>query len=430
MSGVDRNFADGEVDDGSARLAERKSESGTRVSSTSAGGLKLILPSSLSTPTVDPQSSDSKKAVSPRNLSVKRRFSDVASKARGSKAPAVSGEAQGGDLKRRRSRTTLDDQCGKCTSNDKDDINDGSAKMTREDNDDNSGSTARKTKIGDSAEAQEDPTRSRTTSSRSDETVLKEKDDDEESKSSKKIQMKRGRWAREEHKQFLKGLQLYGKQWTLISDMIPSRTPVQIRSHAQKYFSKLRKKESLQRKRQELLARSSLPSYPYLIPRTSPYVMPLGLNMHLPGGMNQLAPVMYPYSPGQPIIPHLHYAELDRVGHPQSSRNHNDVVMPSSNAYYYPPLSTPMTSDRTAPLSFVPYPRIEYGSSHHSSVAPSSSAGSRSQLLHYDGNSPFLDRLPSADAPTAGLSPLSSAASSNDPTLEGKSANAPGGGVM
>ncbi len=202
MSGVDRNFAD----DGSARLAERKSESGTRVSSTSAGGLKLILPSSLSTPTVDPQSSDSKKAVSPRHLSVKRRFSDVASK-----APAVSGEAQGGDLKRRRSRTTLDDQCGKGTSNDKDDINDGSAKMTREDNDDISGSNARETKIGDSAEAQEDPTRSRTTSSRSDETVLKEKDDDEKSKSSKKIQMKRGRWTREEHKQFLKGLQLYGK---------------------------------------------------------------------------------------------------------------------------------------------------------------------------------------------------------------------------
>jgi SHAQKYF class myb-like DNA-binding protein len=38
---------------------------------------------------------------------------------------------------------------------------------------------------------------------------------------------------------FLQGLELYGKEWKKISKMVKSRTLVQIRSHAQKYFQKL-----------------------------------------------------------------------------------------------------------------------------------------------------------------------------------------------
>lgn len=50
-----------------------------------------------------------------------------------------------------------------------------------------------------------------------------------------------GRWTAEEHRLFLQGLELHGKGWKKIASLIKSRTVVQIRTHAQKYFQKLAK---------------------------------------------------------------------------------------------------------------------------------------------------------------------------------------------
>lgn len=50
-----------------------------------------------------------------------------------------------------------------------------------------------------------------------------------------------GRWTKAEHAQFLDGLQRHGKEWKSIADMIKTRTVVQIRTHAQKYFQKIQK---------------------------------------------------------------------------------------------------------------------------------------------------------------------------------------------
>jgi len=50
-----------------------------------------------------------------------------------------------------------------------------------------------------------------------------------------------GRWTPEEHRMFEEGLRKYGKQWKKIAATIPSRTVVQIRTHAQKYFLRLAK---------------------------------------------------------------------------------------------------------------------------------------------------------------------------------------------
>ncbi|CAN0410038.1 unnamed protein product, partial [Phaeothamnion confervicola] len=50
-----------------------------------------------------------------------------------------------------------------------------------------------------------------------------------------------GRWTYEEHRLFLKGLELHGKGWKKIAGLIKTRTVVQIRTHAQKYFQKLAK---------------------------------------------------------------------------------------------------------------------------------------------------------------------------------------------
>lgn len=50
-----------------------------------------------------------------------------------------------------------------------------------------------------------------------------------------------GRWTVLEHDMFVAGLRLHGRCWRSISTMVPTRSVVQIRTHAQKFFMKLEK---------------------------------------------------------------------------------------------------------------------------------------------------------------------------------------------
>jgi len=50
-----------------------------------------------------------------------------------------------------------------------------------------------------------------------------------------------GRWTKEEHTAFLQGLKMYGKEWKKVAAKVRTRTVVQTRTHAQKYFQKLQK---------------------------------------------------------------------------------------------------------------------------------------------------------------------------------------------
>jgi SHAQKYF class myb-like DNA-binding protein len=47
------------------------------------------------------------------------------------------------------------------------------------------------------------------------------------------------RWSAEEHKLFLEGIMLYGKDWKKMQPLIKTRSLVQIRTHAQKVFKKI-----------------------------------------------------------------------------------------------------------------------------------------------------------------------------------------------
>jgi SHAQKYF class myb-like DNA-binding protein len=64
---------------------------------------------------------------------------------------------------------------------------------------------------------------------------------DDEPARGRRRKSKEGRWTKEEHSSFLEGLKLYGKSWRDIQTLVKTRTPDQIRTHAQKYFIKLGK---------------------------------------------------------------------------------------------------------------------------------------------------------------------------------------------
>ena len=59
----------------------------------------------------------------------------------------------------------------------------------------------------------------------------------------KKLNLKEGRWNPEEQALFIKGIVKFGIKWKNISSLIDTRTPNQIRSHAQKVFKKLKRRK-------------------------------------------------------------------------------------------------------------------------------------------------------------------------------------------
>lgn len=71
-----------------------------------------------------------------------------------------------------------------------------------------------------------------------------------------------GRWTKEEHELFLKGLEIYGKGWKQIATLIKTRTVVQIRTHAQKHFLKQHKNQLLENQQKNASHNSKNPSSP------------------------------------------------------------------------------------------------------------------------------------------------------------------------
>ena len=52
--------------------------------------------------------------------------------------------------------------------------------------------------------------------------------------------IKEGRWTEEEKNRFIQGIVLYGINWKKVKTLIPSRSAVQVRSHAQKFYQRMK----------------------------------------------------------------------------------------------------------------------------------------------------------------------------------------------
>ena len=111
-----------------------------------------------------------------------------------------------------------------------------------------------------------------------------------------------GRWTQEEHERFLQGLDMYGKKWTKVAEVVNSRTTVQVRSHAQKYFQKMVKGGG--RDTMEVLPRPGMPGggipRPYRRQRLDDdsirhIPVPPPLQPFLPAGSGDIATGLYSY---------------------------------------------------------------------------------------------------------------------------------------
>lgn len=93
-----------------------------------------------------------------------------------------------------------------------------------------------------------------------------------------------GRWTQEEHAIFLQGLQKYGKSWKKISQMIPTRTLVQIRTHAQKYLQKKQWHDDANNRSKIGVKRASPYSMhqPMFFPMVDPFLLGSPVMLHPP----------------------------------------------------------------------------------------------------------------------------------------------------
>ncbi len=83
---------------------------------------------------------------------------------------------------------------------------------------------------------------------------IKQKPIELQNKSDNKIykcKFNNGRWSDDEHKKFLKGIIEYGNKWKKIQNIIITRSSTQARSHAQKFFLKI--KNDLKLKKNNLI---------------------------------------------------------------------------------------------------------------------------------------------------------------------------------
>jgi SHAQKYF class myb-like DNA-binding protein len=107
------------------------------------------------------------------------------------------------------------------------------------------------------------------------------------------ITKSRESWTEEEHDKFLEALQLFDRDWKKIEDFIGSKTVIQIRSHAQKYFLKVQKNGTIAHVPPPRPKRKAAHPYPQKAAKN--VLMPLQGSNAYASSANTLAPGYAPW---------------------------------------------------------------------------------------------------------------------------------------
>ncbi|KAK9289334.1 hypothetical protein L1049_007489 [Liquidambar formosana] len=156
------------------------------------------------------------------------------------------------------------------------------------------------------------------------------------------ITKSRESWTEEEHDKFLEALQLFDRDWKKIEDFVGSKTVIQIRSHAQKYFLKVQKNGTIAHVPPPRPKRKA--THPYPQKASKNVLVPLQASMAYPSSLNSLVPGFSPWDdtsmlintassgimPSQDEYTNLHGVEAD-IGSKGVARICNSSAMGSSS---------------------------------------------------------------------------------------------------
>ncbi|KAJ9181632.1 hypothetical protein P3X46_009744 [Hevea brasiliensis] len=114
------------------------------------------------------------------------------------------------------------------------------------------------------------------------------------------ITKSRESWTEEEHDKFLEALQRFDRDWKKIEDFVGSKTVIQIRSHAQKYFLKVQKNGTTAHVPPPRPKRKA--AYPYPQKASKNVLVPLPASLTYPSSVNTLAPGYAPWDDASMLI--------------------------------------------------------------------------------------------------------------------------------
>ncbi|KAL2485272.1 Protein REVEILLE 8 [Abeliophyllum distichum] len=119
------------------------------------------------------------------------------------------------------------------------------------------------------------------------------------------ITKSRESWSEEEHDKFLEALQLFDRDWKKIEDFVGSKTVIQIRSHAQKYFMKVQKNGTIAHVPPPRPKRKAAHPYPHKAPKNVlvPLQASIAVSSLAPGYPPWVEASMLVYDPSSGTMP-------------------------------------------------------------------------------------------------------------------------------